>query len=105
MPKIRILVVEDETIVSLDIQRRLKTLGYEVVGAAVSGEDAIQKAATHRPDLVLMDIMLDGEMDGIAAAEQIRGRLHIPVIYLTAYADTYTLQRAKVTEPFGYILK
>jgi len=105
MQKVRILVVEDETIVSLDIQRRLKTLGYEVVGAAVSGEDAINKAATHRPDLVLMDIMLDGDMDGVAAAEQIRGRLHIPVIYLTAYADAYTLHRAKVTEPFGYILK
>jgi diguanylate cyclase (GGDEF)-like protein/PAS domain S-box-containing protein len=105
MQNVRILVVEDETIVSLDIQRRLKMLGYEVVGAAVSGEDAIHKAGLHRPDLVLMDIMLDGEMDGIAAAEKIRNRLHIPVIYLTAHADTYTLERAKVTEPFGYILK
>jgi CheY-like chemotaxis protein len=105
MQKIRILVVEDETIVSLDIQNRLRMLGYEVVGAAVSGEEAIEKAGLHRPDLVLMDIMLDGNMDGIAAAERIRGRLHIPVIYLTAHADTYTLHRAKVTEPFGYILK
>jgi diguanylate cyclase (GGDEF)-like protein/PAS domain S-box-containing protein len=105
MQKVRILVVEDERIVSMDIQRRLKGLGYDVVAAAVSGEEAIQKADTHHPDLVLMDIMLDGELDGIAAAEVIRGRLSIPVIYLTAYADTCTLQRAKVTEPFGYILK
>ena len=78
MQKIRILVVENERIVSLDIQRRLKNLGYEVVAAAVSGEEAIQKASAHRPDLVLMDIMLDGQLDGIAAAETIRCRLAIP---------------------------
>jgi diguanylate cyclase (GGDEF)-like protein/PAS domain S-box-containing protein len=105
MDKIRILVVEDERIVSLDIQRRLKNLGYEIVGAAVSGEEAIQKASVHHPDLVLMDIILEGKLDGIAAAETIRRRLAIPVIYLTAHADTYTLERAKITEPFGYILK
>src|SRR5215471_13237109 len=103
--QIRILVVEDERIVSLDIQRRLKNLGYEIVGAAVSGEEAIQKASMHHPDLVLMDIMLEGKLDGIAAAEAIRRRLAIPVIYLTAHADAYTLERAKITEPFGYILK
>jgi diguanylate cyclase (GGDEF)-like protein/PAS domain S-box-containing protein len=105
MNKIRILVVEDERIVSLDIERRLKNLGYEIVGAAVSGEEAIQKASTHQPDLVLMDIMLEGKMDGITAAETIRRRLAIPVIYLTAHADAHTLERAKITEPFGYILK
>jgi CheY-like chemotaxis protein len=105
MDKVRILIVEDERIVSMDMQRRLKNLGYDVVGAAVSGEEAIHKAETYRPDLVLMDIMLEGQMDGIEAAEIVRGRLDIPVIYLTAYADTPTLERAKVTEPFGYILK
>ncbi len=105
MHKVRILVVENERIVSIDIQSRLKSLGYEVVGAAVSGEEAIEKAALHRPDLVLMDIMLDGKLDGIAAAETIRRRLNIAVIFLTAHADANTLQRAKVTEPFGYILK
>src|SRR5499433_324623 len=105
MDKVRILVVENERIVSMDMQRRLKNLSYDVVGAAVSGEEAIQKAEMYRPDLVLMDIMLDGQMDGIQAAEVIRGRLNIPVIYLTAYGDAPTLQRAKVTEPFGYILK
>src|SRR5687768_10766803 len=76
--KVRILVVEDERIVSMDIQRRLKALGYEVVGAAVSGEEAIEKAGIHRPNLVLMDIMLDGQLDGIAAAEAIRAQYRIP---------------------------
>jgi len=105
MDKVRILIVENERIVSMDMQRRLKNLSYDVVGAAVSGEEAIQKAELHRPDLVLMDIMLDGKLDGIQAAEVIRGRLNIPVIYVTAYGDGPTLERAKVTEPFGYILK
>jgi diguanylate cyclase (GGDEF)-like protein/PAS domain S-box-containing protein len=105
MAKVRILVVEDERIVSMDLQQRLKTMGYEVAGAAVSGEEAIAKAEALRPDMVLMDIMLDGPMDGIQAAEVVRGRFGIPLIYLTAYADSATLQRAKVTEPFGYVLK
>jgi len=105
MDKVRILVVENERIVSMDMQRRLKNLSYDVVGAAVSGEEAIQKAEMYRPDLVLMDIMLDGKLDGIQAAEVIRGRLNIPVIYVTAYGDGPTLERAKITEPFGYILK
>jgi PAS domain S-box-containing protein len=105
MNKVRLLVVEDERIVSMDLQRRLKSMGYEVVGSAVSGEEAIQKAEALHPDMVLMDVMLDGELDGIQAAEIIRKRLNIPVIYLTAYADSSTLERAKITEPFGYILK
>jgi diguanylate cyclase (GGDEF)-like protein/PAS domain S-box-containing protein len=105
MDKVRILIVENERIVSMDMQRRLRSLSYDVVGAAVSGDEAIQKAEAHRPDLVLMDIMLDGPMDGIQAAEIIRSRFGIPVIYLTAYGDGPTLERAKVTEPFGYILK
>lgn len=105
MDKVRMLVVEDERIVSMDLQRRLKAMGYEIAGSAVSGEEAIQKAEALRPDMVLMDIMLDGELDGIQAAEVIRARYKLPVIYLTAYADSATLERAKITEPFGYILK
>lgn len=105
MDTVRMLVVEDERIVSMDLQRRLKAMGYEIAGSAVSGEEAIEKAEALRPDMVLMDIMLDGELDGTQAAEIIRARFSIPVIYLTAYADSATLERAKITEPFGYILK
>ena len=105
MTTTQILVVEDESVVALDLQTRLKRLGYTVPAVAASGEDAIRKAEELRPDLVLMDIRLRGEMDGIEAAEQIRARVSIPVIYLTAYTDEATLQRAKVTDPFGYLLK
>lgn len=101
----RIFVVEDESIVALNLQNRLKNLGYDIAGTASSGEEAVIKCEESRPDLVLMDIMLRGEMDGIAAAEQIRSKLRIPVVYLTAYADNVTLDRARITEPFGYILK
>jgi len=105
MARANILVVEDESIVAMDIQERLRGLGYAVSAVASSGEEAIQKAAETHPDLVLMDIMLKGDMDGVEAAEQIRARFDIPVIYLTAYADENTLQRAMITEPFGYIIK
>lgn len=103
--KISILVVEDESIVARDIQSRLKKLGYTVTGIASSGEEAIKKAAEKNPDLVLMDIRLKGKIDGVEAAKEIHDRFKVPVIYLTAYADEATLERAKVTEPFGYILK
>jgi PAS domain S-box-containing protein len=102
---VKILVVEDEHIVAMDLMSRLRNLGYEVPDSASSGEEAIEKAGRTRPDLVLMDIFLNGEMDGIQAAGHIRSRYNIPIIYLTAYADSNTLQRAKVTEPFGYVLK
>lgn len=101
----RILVVEDEAIVATDIRRILDGLGYNVVGTASSGKAAIEAAQKNKPDLVLMDIVLKGEMDGIEAAEQIHSELNIPVVYLTAYADDEILKRAKVTEPFGYIVK
>jgi PAS domain S-box-containing protein len=101
----KILIVEDEGIVAMDIKNRLLSLGYAVPAVVFSGEEAIEKAAETQPDLVLMDIRLKGEINGIEAAEQIRDRFHIPVVYLTAYANGETLQRAKVTEPFGYILK
>ncbi len=102
---IRVLVVEDESVVSKDIQESLKGLGYTVCGTASAGEEAIRKAESLQPDLVLMDIVLKGDIDGVEAAETIRSRLHVPVIYLTAYSDEHTLNRAKVTEPSGYILK
>lgn len=105
MTKINVLVVEDESIVSKDIRNTLKKLGYNVVGAASTGEKAIELAMEHNPDIVLMDIMLKGELTGIDAAEEIRAQLDIPVVYLTAYADESTLAKAKVTEPYGYIIK
>lgn len=105
MNKTNILVVEDESIVSKDIQNSLKKLGYNIVGAANNGEEAIELAREKAPDLVLMDIMLKGEMSGIDASDIIRQELNIPIIFLTAYADESTLAKAKVTEPYGYILK
>ena len=101
----KILVVEDEGIVVLHIKKTLERLGYEVTGIAATGEDAIIKAMEDRPDLVLMDIVLKGAVDGIDAAEKIRAIFSIPVIYLTAHADEMTLERAKLTEPAGYIVK
>jgi DNA-binding LytR/AlgR family response regulator len=105
MSKPNILVVEDESIVSKDIQHSLKKLGYNVVGAAATGEKALELVRLERPNIVLMDIMLKGEMNGIETAEIIRTELAIPVIFLTAYADESTLAKAKVTEPYGYIIK
>ncbi|NQT79610.1 MAG: response regulator [Candidatus Aminicenantes bacterium] len=101
----QIMVVEDERIVGEDIKMRLQKLGYAVPGIAHSGEEAIKKAGELRPDLVMMDIVIEGKMDGIEAATAIRSRFDIPVVYLTAFADKNTLDRAKVTEAFGYIIK
>lgn len=101
----RILVVEDEHIVAMGIKKMLKSLGYTVTGVASSGEDAISKAESTFPDVVLMDIMLKGDMDGVEAAREIRERFDVPVVYLTAYSDNKILERAKRTEPFGYIVK
>jgi PAS domain S-box-containing protein len=101
----RILIVEDELLITLDIKRRLTRLGYQVVGNTTNGEGALMLAEALRPDLVLMDIRLDGAMDGIEAAKQIGDRFHLPVAFLTAYAETATLERAKQANPFGYILK
>lgn len=105
MNKTRILIVEDEILVARDLEQQLTALGYLVVGIAASGEDALALIAEHQPQLVLMDIRLQGEMDGIATAEEVRNRFSLPVIFLTAHADQATVQRARVTEPFGYILK
>jgi DNA-binding NtrC family response regulator len=103
--KTRILIVEDEAVVALDIERRVRDLGYAVAGTAAAAEDALRIAERERPDLVLMDIRLRGIMDGIEAGRQIRSQWGIPVIYLTAHADEATLQRAKETAPHGYLLK
>jgi len=105
MPGARIFIVEDEKIVSRDLQNVLESMGYEVAGVATSGEEAVGLIPGLRPDIVLMDIMLKGRMDGIEAAERVRSELEVPLIYLTAYADDMTLQRAKITEPYGYLLK
>ena len=105
MSKINILVVEDESIVAKDIQNSLRKLGYNVPAIISTGEEAIVAAEQHKPDLIMMDIMLKGELSGIEAADQIRQKFDIPVIYLTAYADESTLAKAKVTEPYGYIIK
>lgn len=102
---VRILIVEDESIIARDIQDCLENLGYSVLDIASSGEEAIAKAAELYPDIVLMDIRLRGEMDGIQAAEQIWQQLQIPVIYSTGFSDRSTVERAKLTRPFGYILK
>jgi putative two-component system response regulator len=103
--KASVLVVEDEAVVAMDIEAALQDMDYEVIGTASTGEEAIAKALESRPDVVLMDIRLRGEMDGIEAAGRIRAAAPIPVIYLTAFADNELIARAKVTEPFGYILK
>ncbi len=105
MSKANILVVEDESIVSKDIQLSLEKLGYNVIGTANTGEKAIEKAIELEPDLILMDIMLKGEINGIRATKRIQTKLNIPVIFVTAYADESTLERAKVTQPYGYIIK
>jgi len=101
----RILIVEDEIITAKDIKECLQDIGYVVLAIVSSGEEAIIKVKEENPDLVLMDIMLNGEMDGIETAGQIRSILNIPVVFLTAYSDKNILERAKITEPFGYILK
>lgn len=105
MSKINILIVEDESIVAKDIQHSLKKLGYTTVGICSTGEEAISITEDVKPDLVLMDIMLKGDMSGIEAAALIREKFNIPIIYLTAYADESTLSKAKVSEPYGYIIK
>ncbi len=101
----KILVVEDAIITAEDIRESLQDTGYVVIGVVSSGEEAIKKVEEENPDLVLMDIMLQGEMDGIETAKQIRSRFSVPVVYLTAYSDKKILERAKITEPFGYIIK
>ena len=104
MKPARILIVEDDRVVARDIQRQLGRIGHAVVGMTARGEDAPQLALDTRPELVLMDIRLEGAVDGIEAAQQIREYCLIPVVFLTAYADDETVRRASLAEPFGYLL-
>jgi PAS domain S-box-containing protein len=105
MSKTKVMVVEDESIVAIDIGQRLEGLGYEVTATVSTGEKAIEMAEKTNPDLILMDIVLKGKIDGIEAAKEIGEQFSIPVVYLTAYSDEKTLKRAKLTGPFGYIIK
>ena len=105
IPRARIGLVEDEVVVAMDIRAQLERLGYEVVSSARTASQGIAQARAERPDLVLMDIQLAGERDGISAAEEIRQRLAIPVVFLTAFADESSLERAKAVSPYGYIVK
>jgi len=105
MEKVRILIVEDEGLIARDIENMVKNAGYEVCGVVQSGPEAIRQAELLEPDLILMDIILQGDMDGIEAANIIRDRCGLPVIYLTSHADETTIERAKLSEPLGYTLK
>ena len=101
----RIMIVEDESIVAMGVKHKLEDLGYKVVGIEATGEGAVETALKTKPDIILMDIVLKGDMDGIEAAQQIHTRLDTPIIYVSAYSDEEVLRRARITEPYGYILK
>jgi two-component system cell cycle sensor histidine kinase/response regulator CckA len=105
MLKARILVVEDERVVALALEKCLTQLGHEVVALVTSGQEAVKKSEALQPDLVLMDIRLKGDMDGIEAAIRIHNTFNTPILYLTAYSDDSTLERAREANPYGYILK
>ena len=101
----RVMIVEDEAVVALDMTHELESAGYSVVCHVTNGEEAVEKALELKPDVILMDITIQGEMDGISAAQRIADRSRIPFVFVTAHADEATLQRAKITRPYGYILK
>jgi len=105
MAEVNILIVEDESIIAMDIKDTVVRLGYQVSAVVATGRQAIFKAGECKPDLILMDIRLRGDMDGVTAAEEIKKKYGIPVVFLTAYADSDTLQRAKITDPYGYLTK
>jgi len=101
----RIMVVDDEAVIVLRLQQRLTSMGFDVTGVAYSGEEAVETARDLRPDLILMDIMIPGKLDGIAAAKIVKAELDIPVVFLTAHSEDKIIERAKQAEPYGYILK
>jgi DNA-binding NarL/FixJ family response regulator len=101
----KILVVEDEAVIALRLQKRLAEMGYDVPDVAYSGEDAMEKARRIKPDLILMDVMIPGNVDGIEAAKMIKTELNIPIVFLTAFSEDKIIERAKQAEPFGYLLK
>ena len=102
---VSIMVVEDECLVALDIADRLRVMGYEVPCMVSTGEDAVRKAGELKPALVLMDIGLKGEMDGIEASIKIRNQFNVPVVFITAYTDNKTFKNAAAAKPYGYIYK
>jgi len=104
-PPVRVLIVEDEALVALDVEDQLRRLGYEVAGVADTEETALAAARASRPDLVLMDVQLRGGSDGVAAAARLRAEADVPVVFLTAFADTTSLERAKAVAPHGFVLK
>ncbi|WP_406655953.1 response regulator [Methanolobus sp. ZRKC2] len=105
MEDVKILVVEDESIIGLNIKKKLKSFGYTVPAIVATGEEAIKMAEITFPDLILMDVRLKGNMNGVETAEEIRKKFDIPIIYLTAYSDDEVLEKAKKTKPYGYIVK
>lgn len=105
MSDYKVLVVEDELLVAADIEESLEILGYRVVGTVATGKDAIESVEKNLPDVILMDIMLKGDMNGIEAANIIRKKHDVPIIYLTANADLGTIEKAKISLPYGYIIK
>lgn len=105
MKTTKILIVEDEAIIAMELEDRLISMGYEVMGVAMDSKSAIQKVNQRPPNIILMDIHIKGPLDGIDTAAKIRQQFSIPIIYLTAHADQATMQRAVLTNPFGYLLK
>ena len=105
MSRTRILIVEDEPIVSKDIQHTIVSFGYEVAATASSGEEAVKKAAEWTPDLVLMDIVLKGNMDGLEAAACIQAQRKVHVVYISAHSERGILDQSKLTYPYGYVMK
>ena len=105
MSKLKVLIVEDEILVATDIEESLQSLGYIVQKAVVTGKAALQEVEKSLPDIILMDIMLKGEMTGIETANLIRQKHDVPIIYLTANADISTIEKAKTSLPYGYIIK
>ncbi|MFC1516132.1 response regulator [Thermodesulfobacteriota bacterium] len=101
----KIMIVDDEAVITLGLQQRLSTMGYEVVGMCHSGDESLEKARRLKPDLILMDIKIPGNLDGIAAAGIVKAELDIPVIFLTAFAEDQIIKRAKQAQPYGYIVK
>lgn len=101
----KIMIAEDEAVIALRLEQMLERMGYDVPGIAYSGEEALEKARYLEPDLILMDILMPGELDGIDVAQMVKSELNIPVIFLTAFAEDTVIERAKKAEPFGYILK
>lgn len=105
MGKTRILIAENESIIAQDLQQRLQNWGYEVIAVVSSGKEAIQKVEENNPSIVLLNIGLNGEIDGIEAATEIHSLFRVPIVYLTGYADERTKKRARIAEPYGYIIK